>query len=89
MSRIRWKRLADEGEVRAVLLRELPLGTPVETVRAFLAEHGLPNDEVEDSIRFSAPGRGSLFISVQWLMKFGLREGRVVGVSVRRSLTGP
>lgn len=90
MRRIRWKRFKDEAQVRAVLLRELPFGTPAATVRAFLAGQGLRffdgGDLVRTKIRMR---RRSLFVIGEWLTEFHFLDDRLNAVTVRPIYTGP
>ncbi len=59
MPRIRWRRFADESQVQAVLLGELPLGTPAGAVRAFLKDQRLDFWEDENRIGCSARCAGT------------------------------
>lgn len=90
MPRIRWKCFADESQVRAVLLGELPLDTPAGNVRTFLTDQGLDVWEDENRMGCSAPvRRHSPFVSAKWLMEFWFRESRLAAVSVSMGMTGP
>ena len=90
MARIRWKRLADEAEVRAILLRELPLGTSADAVHAFLTQQNLPHSELASTIICSAPARRrDWFFGGEWRMTFTVREGRLVEIAIARGFTGP
>lgn len=89
MARIRWKRLADEAEVRAILLRELPFGTSADAVHAFLTEQKLPHSDLAGTIICSAPARRRWFIGAQWSMTFTVRDGRLAEITIERVFTGP
>lgn len=90
MRRIRWKRLADEARVRAIVLGELPLGTPLAAVLAFLTEQRLAIYEDEDGIRARAPvRRRSLLVTAKWVIDFSFQDASLTAVTVTMDITGP
>jgi hypothetical protein len=91
MTRIHWKRLQSEGAVRDVLLRDLPVTSPVTSIQFFATEQGLECSEpVDDKIICSAPAPGRRpWVSAKWLIEFHLTDDRLANVTVRRGFTGP
>jgi hypothetical protein len=90
MPRIRWKRLADEAQVRAIVLSELPLGTPVAAVLVFLADQRVEIYENGDRIRARARvRRRSLLVTAKWVIDFSFSDAGLAEVAVTMDITGP